>query len=232
MATKKPAKKAAPNRPEFAGVIEQDDKAEWWCKGGVTPAGRVLFPSLFKSKFNYKGKEKMKNGEETGLRDREYSVTLIFNPGDPVLKSMEKKIEELDRLAWPDGKPKKIKNWYYPVKDGNDLFEEDPEKNAVYENKKYMVLKRPAHIEAPTVLDEYGEEMLAKEDFYAGCWAVARVDFKSYTNGNNGGITAYWSATKKVGDDDKLGFNQSQRAKSDFAAHASNVSVENGKATY
>jgi hypothetical protein len=219
--------KLSPN--DYRGTINQDDKGTYWLKGGITPVGRVFFPSVFQSKLTFDGNKKQQSGKQTDEKDREWSCILIFKKTDPKLKSMEKKIQELAQLGLGLKKGEKFGS---PIKDGNDMYNKDPGKYGEYKNTRYINLKRPAHLDPPIVLDEDGETMMSASDFYAGCYATAQVAFKPYDT-FGGGITCYWSGIKKVADGEKLGYNMEGAVKNEFDKQDSGVSVDkNGNVTY
>lgn len=253
-AAKKPAakKQSTPRQTkssgndEYRGQISQDEKNNHWLNGGIFPVGRVLWPSLFSTRLSYNGKDKESKGKPTTNEDREFAVTLVFKKSDPRLKSMEKKIAELAAAGL--GRTGKNAVFNSPIKDGDEVYKSKVDKYEdekgikyksgadpiidIYKNSKFCVLKRPAHLSPIVVLDEYGEEMLSKEHFYPGCYAVAQADFKCYTT-FGGGITAYWKGIKKVAEGEKIGFDQTKRVKGDFDSAAANVSVdENGNVVY
>lgn len=213
---------------EYQGDISQDDKGKWWLAGGISPVGTVLYPFCFAPGITFQGRDKQKKGEALTEKDREYSCQLLFEKSDPVLKSLEKKINELGKkgLGLKTGQ-----TFRSPIKDGAEQFAKDPEKYKIYKGKKYITLKRPSKLEAPTVLDESGAEMLSKEDLYSGCFAVAQVSFKTY-DAFGGGVTAYWSAIKKVGDGEKIGPNRDQIVAKQLNSQSDGVQIVDGKVVY
>lgn len=212
----------------FKGVYSQSEKGEHYLSVGITPVGTVLYPACFKPTLTYDGRVKSTSGKETTVADRQYQVTLLFEKSDACLKDMQKAISQLAATA--NGGKKDI-SFRSPIKDGNEMFEKDEDKYAVYKNKLYISLSRPAKLDPPTVLDEQGQAMMSETEMYSGCLAVAKVDFKWYST-FGGGVTAYWSAIKKVADGEKITPDRSERIAHDLDNSTSGIKIVNGKAVY
>lgn len=221
MATKKPAGKAPAKKktpvgkiaPKFRGEITQDEKGTFWLSC-VTPPGRVMFPSVLKPALNYAGQELKKSGQDySDKKNYAYKVTCLWPKSDPVAKDMVKKVNELMKTAFPDTDPILLNN---PIKDGDVYYNDDPENREHYKGCYYMQFARVATLSPVAVVDSQGDEILTKEDFYAGCFARCQGSFKTYFRSvKNQGVTFYWNLVRKVADGERIGYDATKYANED-----------------
>ena len=104
--------------------------------------------------------------------------------------------EGADKLKNPKtGKiPQDIKT---PLRDGDISREDAPEfANSYFINCSTRI--------RPTILDENGDEIIDKEDFYSGCYGCASINFYAFNTEGNKGIACSLNALKKCADGERL----------------------------
>lgn len=168
---------------------------------GLSPKFRVSFPNLSKPRAAFKNQEPS------------YSIQMLFaKEGTPKEAEQMKAFKRLALNAainkW-GAKENFPEGMRWPWKDG------DTHKSL----KKLASHKGMTVIEArtynrPGTLGTDKEECDAKE-IYAGCYAVASVNFYAYESGANSGVSCGLNNVIKVKDGDKLGGQTN--AKDDFA---------------
>ena len=150
----------------------------------ITPVGKVAFPFVFKSKFNsLSGKE-------------EYEITLIFKNKEDA-KKIHQQVKQASLNKW-----RKIPQGFNsPLKDGNTLFNKDPEKYKMFKDTYFIKAKTPHHIE---VVDRQNNEIFDETDFYAGCYSRILVTLSPYHQSGNIGVTLYLNAVQKIDEGKKI----------------------------
>lgn len=224
-----------PKKPTSKQVLfkyeeKVDSKGNTWAERCITPIGTVLYPAVFSTKRTYSGYQKQQTGKPLLEEDYEYAAILLFDKADPMLKSMEKELNAFGKriLGVKAGEFLRL-----PIKDGNEKFNEDPEKFAMYKGKKFLQLSTNAQYEPPLVIDEIGNEMLSAEHMYSGCMCVAMVKFKAYDTKTAGkGLKVYWDAIKKMADGDRIGGDRSGAIQKSMEKSTAGIRVVDGKAVY
>lgn len=152
----------------------------------ITGVVRLSFPHIWESAAI---------GDST---EKKYSASLIIDKKDATTKA---KIEaavkaaiEVGKGKWGGTVPKKLK---LPLRDGD--AEKDDE---AYENSYFV---NASSKNKPGVLDEQKNEMLNKEDLYAGCYVKADLNFYPFDFNGTKGIACGLNNLMKVKDGEKLG---------------------------
>lgn len=148
----------------------------------------------------------MKEGDE-----KKYSVALLIPKTDKVTI---KKIEDAIKAAADEGKaskfsgkdPEKIKNFKWPLRDGDDETEDE-----VY--KGHMFVNASAKTK-PGIVDKDMNEIIDPADFYSGCYGRASINFYAFNN-KSIGIACGLNNLQKLADGEALGGKT--RAEDDFA---------------
>lgn len=162
-------------------------------KSCLTPAFRVSYPSVFQAKEN----------ELSGKM--EYSVVALFPKGCDLsaLKACAKAaIEEkwgADQSKWPKNMKTPFRDQAEREKvgdDGKTYLPQGHEAGAIFINLKSY--------ERPGLVDQKLNDIVDKSEFYAGCWARAKVTAYAYDTKGNKGVAFGLSNLQKVKDDDSL----------------------------
>lgn len=169
-----------------------------------------------KVRFSYANvwepKQMMENGKPVGKP--KYSVVLLIpkkNKAD--IKRIEDAIavaKELGKASTWKGKiPAGLK---MPLHDGDEKFNEDPEKYAPYEGMVYLSAKSDTK---PGIIDKAGNEIIERDEFYSGCYGKASVNFYPFDNVSKG-IGCGLNNLMKTEDGENLGGGRAA-ATEDFA---------------
>lgn len=156
-----------------------------------TPVFRVSFPQVFEAKqVNNQGKAK-------------FSMTMLFNTveinKDP--KEAEKflKMQQACKLAasekWPVKMPDKLKN---PFRKG-----EEKEQYTGY--GKGVIFASASSLTKPGLVDAQLNKIIDPEQFYAGCYARATVNFYAWSYLGNFGVGIGLQNIQKVKDGEPIG---------------------------
>jgi hypothetical protein len=160
----------------------------------ITPEFRVSYPNVLKARKNDL------NGKE------EYSVMAIFSKSADLsalkaaaVAAMEKKFGK-DKKAWP-------KQYRTPFRDQADRGKEDDNGNLVLPDgfeagAIYLNLKSK---DKPAVMDQRVKPITEEKDFYAGCFAKARINASAYDQAGNKGVSFYLSHIQKTKEGAPLG---------------------------
>lgn len=141
---------------------------------------------------------------------KKYSVAVLIPKTD---KKTIAKIEAAVKAATEAGKTSKFggkipPTLKKPLRDGDA---ERPE-NEEYAGHYFINASSQTR---PGILNENGEEMLNKEDFYSGCYGLVSLNFYPFNSNGSKGIAAGLNNIKKTDDGEKLGSGRSS-AQEDF----------------
>ena len=137
----------------------------------ITPVFRVSFPNVFQAKKNeLSGKE-------------EFSVVALFEiknfSEDDKAKwnAINDKIKEmlLAKYGSLDKVPRKLE---MPLKNGNEKFNDNPEKYLMYKDTMYTTFR--TKIKPIVVPASLQGQLTDPKDFYAGCYARASVNISAW----------------------------------------------------
>jgi hypothetical protein len=169
-----------------------------------TPRFRVSFPVVFEPKAMEGGKPK-------------YSVMMIFDKkaqASDAFKAIKKSVVEELKAAWPKAPEKVIKERFAKVfKRAEDC--ESKEDGSRYEGCEdgFIVLRGQSTFK-PEIINQRKEAIEDQNDFYAGCYAIAKITPASFDMDTNKGVTLYLGNIMKVAEGDRLGSVRS--ASNDF----------------
>ena len=169
-----------------------------------TPKFRVSFPNVFEAKKNEL------NGQD------EYSVMALFPKGANMI-ALQQEAERAVIAKWGKDKSKWPTNLRSPFRDQAEKAKRDSDGNLVLpagheEGAIFMNLKTR---QRPHVVDEKVQDIIDRNEFYAGCWAIASVNAYAYDQKGNRGVAFGLGNIQKVGDGEPLGGRT--RAEDDFA---------------
>lgn len=159
----------------------------------TTPKFRVSFPHVFEPKKN-----------ELSGQD-EYSLVAVFPKGTDITE-LKKAVEEAIVSKWGMDKAKRPNGLRSPFRDnkekakeigGKMVYPEGYEEGGFFMNLKS---KNP-----PGVVNQNVQDILDKNEFYAGCWARASVSAYAYDNKGNRGVSFGLGHVQKLKDDKPLG---------------------------
>lgn len=134
-----------------------------------------------------------------------YSVTFIIPKNHPDVARIRAVIAtcyDMVGKAKFGGTPATSPKLFNPLRDGDELFAEDPEKNAPYEGCYYL---KATNGNQPRAFDEDGQEVLdLDEKIYSGAWARTEITCWAFNNESKG--YGFWlESVKFVKHDEKLG---------------------------
>lgn len=160
----------------------------------VTPMFRVSYPNVFKPRMNDL------NGKE------EYSVMAIFPKGADLSALKEAAANAMAKKFGPD-KTKWPKQYRSPFRDQQDRAKEDEAGNLVMPEGLvagaiYLNLRTN---QKPAVVDQNVQPILEEKDFYAGCYARAKIGAYAYDNKGNKGVSFGLQNIQKMKDGEPLG---------------------------
>lgn len=169
-----------------------------------TPEFRVSYPKVFKAELNKLAKRE------------EFSLQALFSPKADMTK-LKKACQEAVIEKWGPDPKKWPKNLRLPFRDqadrekerddGSKFMPEGYVKGATYLNLRST--KRPG------VVDKDVQPIIAEEDFYAGCFAIATVNAAAYEQGANCGVSLWLNNLQKTRDGEPL--SGRSKAEDDFA---------------
>lgn len=137
----------------------------------------------------------------------QFNVRMLFPKNSPALPRLKALAQQAKVAAYGENPSFKIES---PFKDGNEKYNEDPEKFAAY---KDMVVVSFNSKYQPTVFGADAKQInaLNQKDFYSGCWAVMHCNAYDWTYKNKQGqimkrgISFGFDAVQKIRDDERLG---------------------------
>lgn len=148
---------------------------------------------------------------QEGAKEK-YSVSILIpKKNKETLRKMEEAIEaavEAGKAKFNNKDPKKIKNFKWPLRDGDEERDED-------ETYAGMMFVNAASDQKPGIIDVDKDPILDPEDFYSGCWGRASVNFYAFNTSGNMGIACGLNNLQKLKDDDRL--SGRAKAEDDFA---------------
>jgi len=171
----------------------------------ITPRFRASYPSVFEAKLNALSKKE------------EYSVVALFPKGADLSK-LKAEAESVAIEKWGANKNKWPRNLRSPFRDqaekakendsGNLVLPDGHEAGAIFMNLKSY--------QRPQVVNQNVEPIIDRQEFYAGCWAVASVRAYAYEQMGNAGISFGLNNIQKVADATPLGGGNA-KAEDEFA---------------
>ncbi len=154
----------------------------------VTPAGRTMYVNVFNAKEN-----KMSG-------KLEYSLVLAL-PKGANLSVLEKAIVEAaenkwgkDKSTWP-----KIKS---PLRSNEEKRTADAKLPPGFEEGGHFITLKSK--DRPGLVDANLNDIIAEQDFYSGCWAMAQVSAYAYDQVGNRGVSFGLLHLQKVKDGEPL----------------------------
>lgn len=202
----------------------ENAKGDLYVKGN-TPPGSVRWPFVFKTTLTYSGRMNQRNGIAPTSKDYQYKTELLFSKKDPMVKKM---VASVEKEAAKHFGMKDASKLYLPFKDGDDKEEED------YHGKVFLALSLAQDAGPLPVFDADLDEITNPADIYAGCWAMANIQFKTYNAAGRKGVTVYWNSLTKIDDGERIGFDktQSEQAKLKKAKPQKGVKIVDGEVVY
>lgn len=150
-------------------------------------------------RFSYANVFEPKAAQE-GAKEK-YSVSILIpKKNKTTLEAMKKAIEaavELGKAKFNNKDPKKLKNFKWPLRDGD----EEREDGEVYAG---MMFVNASSDNKPAIVDVDKDPILDTTDFYSGCWGRASVNFYAFNVSGNIGIACGLNNLQKLKDDDAL----------------------------
>lgn len=144
--------------------------------------------------------------------DPKYSVSILIpKKSKEMVKVIKAAIEAAAVAGKPKFKnkdPKKIKNFHWPLRDGDEEREDDPTYAGMY-------FVNASSKQKPQIVDKDRDPILDQEDFYSGCWGRASVNFYAFAVSGSNGVACGLNNLQKLKDDESLTGRSS--AADDFA---------------
>lgn len=167
----------------------------------ITGKARLSYPNIWEPRAF--------GNDATG--PKKYSATLIIPKSDTVA---EQKIRKAIAAAAELGKSTKF-NGKIPGKLEHTFYDGDgPEADGAEELKGCWYL-RSNSVSKPGVIDSQKNEIMDKDEVYAGCYVKASVNFYAYNFGGNKGVACGLNNLMKVADGEP--FSGRASAEDDFA---------------
>jgi len=171
----------------------------------TTPVARLSFPAIWEPQ----GFEN-RDGSKT---EPKFSVTLLF-PRDADLTAMKALAKAASDEKWPKGLPP---NFRSPFRDGNEK-----EDTAGYAD---MIYVKASSSRRPKVVDINVQEILDRDQVYAGCYVRASVNCYCYDQLGNRGVAFGLLNLQKVRDGEAFGITS--KPEDDFSDSAQ-VALQQG----
>lgn len=182
----------------------------------LTPEFRVSFPKVFEPELN------------TLSNKLEFKLVAMFDKaaqGSAEFKELKEAIVKCivdefgnDKAKWP----KKLK---LPLHDGNEKYEEDPVKYAMYKDVVYVNLKSK---DKPVVRTPDNKNYITDtNEFYGGCYARASVNVKAFqypaVKPMSHGVSMFLNGLLKTRDGEAFGGRANVESMFDSVAVASSA---------
>jgi hypothetical protein len=155
----------------------------------ITGKVRFSYPSVFVARA----------AEEGGAP--KFSVSILI---PKTSKKMIAEIEAAIEAAAASGgakfenkDPKKIKKFHWPLRDGDEEKEDDE----AYKGMYFLSAKSNTK---PGVVDVDREAIVDPQDFYAGCYGRASINFYAFSMSGNKGIACGLNNLQKLEDGERL----------------------------
>lgn len=160
----------------------------------ITPRFRVSYPVVFQPKAMNEG-------------DAKYSVMMIFDKEAQATKefaAIKKNVLEELKAKWPKASKDIMKERYLKVfKPAEKCVNSDGERYEGCEDG-FIVLRAQSKF-PPEVINQRKETIVDENDFYPGCYALAKITPASFDLPTNKGITLYLGNIMKIAEGDRLG---------------------------
>lgn len=163
----------------------------------MTPRFRVSFPNVFEAKAIMEG------------QDPKYSVSMLFD-NDADLSEMKAAAKKAIKAKWGDKKPSGLRS---PFRNG----EEKKQFEGYDENVTFVTASSK---QKPGLVDQKLQDIIDREDFYAGCYARATLLAFPYDTMGNKGVSFLLSNIQKLEEGEPI--SGKTKAADDFDAIASN----------
>ena len=146
-----------------------------------------------------------------------YSVSFIFPKSDKI--TYEKMMSAM-KAAYENGQATlkgnskvapAFERLKLAVRDGDEKYEEDPDKNAIYKNCWFVNASSKT---APGIVDRNRVEIIERKEMYSGVIGRVAINFYAYNTNGNKGIAAGLNNLQKIRDGAPLG--GASRAEDDF----------------
>lgn len=164
----------------------------------VTPRGGTAYVYLTKAQ------PAMEAGKEP-----QFSVTFLWNKGDPKLKKLQAAIEAVATEKWGKKAVEMLKKGQLrnPLRDGEE--KEDAKDAEMYEGKVFL---KAVSTEKPEVVDADLEPIMSSSDVYSGCIGRSDVWLYPYDKAGNKGVGVILNSFQKLDDGER---RSGRRAASD-----------------
>ena len=150
-------------------------------------------------RFSYANVFVPKAAQEGGKE--KYSVSILIpKKNKKTLADIGAAVEvaaELGKAKFKNKDPKKVKNFKWPLRDGDEERDDD-------ENYAGMMFVNASSDNKPAVVDPDRDPILDSDDFYSGCWGRASVNFYAFSVNGNIGIACGLNNLQKLKDDESL----------------------------
>lgn len=167
-----------------------------------TPVGILCYPSLIKADSGGK------------YATNKFKATLIF----PKASDRKLLVAACKAAAAESFPGVEYKELLRPFRDGDEKYQEDPEKNKHYKGCWYIT---PKSKNRPTCLDKQGEPLepdQIPETLYGGCKAQFILTACTYVQKKDKGVTFLLDGIKQMGDGKRLGGSGANAGDFDDAA--------------
>lgn len=165
--------------------MEKMDIKEKKC---MTPEFRVSFPQVFEPKA-FQGQEP------------KYSVVMLFDKKTD-LKALKDAAFNAAKEMWGE-KAKWPKNFKMPFRDGDEKADQ-----LGYAGKIFVTATSKKR---PGVVNQKLDDIVNKEEFYAGCYARAVLIAFAYSKAGNAGVSFALQHVQKLRDGEKFGGGKAAR---------------------
>lgn len=131
-----------------------------------------------------------------------YSVTLLIPKDHPDVAKIEKIIKKLYDANAENFKGIKMtsKNFNYPLRDGDEYFEEHPE-NPEYEGHMYI---KSSSVSRPQLFDADKNEIFDPAEIYSGAWIRASLKLFAYHEKGKG-VSSFLNSVMFIKDGERFG---------------------------
>ena len=161
-------------------------------------------------RFSYAQVFEPRAGQDGGTP--KYSVSILIPKSNKqTIQDVKAAIEAavvLGASKFNNKDPKKIKNFHWALRDGDEEKEDD-------ENYADMMFVNAKSNSKPTILDREKNQIFDTDDFYSGCWGRAAINFYPFEFSGKKGIACGLNNIQKLKEGDSLSGGSS--AQVDFA---------------
>jgi hypothetical protein len=155
----------------------------------VTPRASTAFLYLLKAQ----------PAMEKGKPDQ-FSVTLLWDEGEPKLAKLQKAIEDVAVAKWGETAKKKLANGQLknPLRPGSDKEGTNAEDD--FAGKVFMTVRSQ---DKPQVVDADLEPVMDSMDVYSGCIGRADIWLYAFDTAGNKGVSAIINSFQKLDDGER-----------------------------